>query len=395
MATLTTDTSGGYSAPGLTNTTYTVRVTDTGSVLTGYFPTYERTGGASGPFDYQESVNLLAGNVTNVNFGYARPRPTYAAVAYLTAYVSEGSVIVEWRTSLEVGTAGFHVLRLDPADGAYTRVDERLVPGLVVQPRGGTYRLRDEGAPPEGTVTYKLVEVDVRGKEREYGPYTVRLGPPRTAAGDTQLRAAMARADHSGQPFDRQPPRVPGLRPETARALLAERAAAAIARRARRGPSVKVSTRGEGLTYVPADQVASIVGRPPSTVAGLIRAGPSVAHSPRAGRAVPAGRRRGRALLLRRARRQRLHARQRLPAGGGARPAHGERALRGGRRGLGLVPRDRPSRGGPVSAPDLLPGPRGRLLDLGLPLRGLRRVRHQGGHPHRHRPLPRRGGGRC
>ena len=151
--------------------TYVVRVTDTNGALTGYTPNYERR--PAGTFDYLAVVNASSDNVTDVNFGYVRPVPTHAAIASVTAYLAAGAVTVEWRTSLEVGTVGFHLLRLDPDSGQYVRVTDRLLPALFVHPQGGVYRFVDAGAPTEGTLSYQLVEVDMRGRARFYGPYEV------------------------------------------------------------------------------------------------------------------------------------------------------------------------------------------------------------------------------
>ena len=172
---------------GLANIVYTVRVTDTSSALTGYAPTYERTELTTAPFNYQESVELsVAADVTGVDFGYAQPLPTYAAVAQLRAYLDDGSVTVEWRTSLEVGTVGFHLLRLDPATGAVRAADGAAVPGLVVHPQGGIYRFRDAGAPTEGRLTYALLEQDVHGRTHPYGPYAVSCPRERPAGLSTR-----------------------------------------------------------------------------------------------------------------------------------------------------------------------------------------------------------------
>lgn len=272
IATLTSDAAGAYAAVGLSNTTHTVRVTDTGSVLIGYSPTFERTEGTAGPFNYQETVNLAAGDVTNVHFGYARPTPTYAAVAYLTAFASGGSVVVEWRTTFETGTAGFHLLRLDADTQAWVRVDERLVPGLIVHPRGGTYRVRDASAVPGVPALYKLVEVDVRGREREYGPYPVTPAAA-TAAREERLSAAMARADRAGRAFDRVPSVLPRPRPELEQALANERFLSAKGRLLRRGLAAKVTTRETGVHHLSGERLAMILGRSPSSLDRLLRAG--------------------------------------------------------------------------------------------------------------------------
>jgi uncharacterized repeat protein (TIGR01451 family) len=271
VATVTTDTNGYYSVVGLVSGTgnYTVQVTDTAALLIGYTSNFERTGGINGPFDNTETVDVTGGDVTNVHFGYTRPAPTYAAVAYLTAFLVDGSVTVEWRTTLEAGTAGFHLLRLDPSTGQYVRVTERLVPGLVVHPRGGVYRFVDAGAPPEGTLGYRLVEEDVRGRSREYGPYSVsvsREAPPRAlddrTADDLRVLSFSRRAVGPARP------------PQAVRAAVAaERQVAARATVRRQGSALKLTTRETGIHYVSVADVASALGLPVRRVATLLRAG--------------------------------------------------------------------------------------------------------------------------
>ncbi len=174
VATLTTDANGDYSLDGLAAPDdpddYVVRVTDTTNRLSGYGATYEMDGS---PFDYETAVDLRTNDQTGVNFGYRLPRATYASIAWFDAFASGGSVVVEWRTSLEVGTVGFRLLRFDPQQRRYVRLHEKLLPGLLVSPEGGTYRFEDEGAPRDGLLTYVLEEVDIRGKRNWYGPYKV------------------------------------------------------------------------------------------------------------------------------------------------------------------------------------------------------------------------------
>ncbi len=298
VATLTTGASGAFSAAGLTARSYTVRITDSGGVLTGYSTTYERTEGTTSPFNYQETVDLSSGDVTDVDFGLQHVVPTYAAVAYLKAYLSGGSVTVEWRTSLEVGTAGFHLLRLDPATNRYRRVTDRLIPGLVVHPQGGTYRIADPGAPLEGPLSYKLLERDVRRRLREYGPYVVTVGgeaasggtgadPAETgaagegqwvsagSAGDGRTRQLRSGGSHAdGEPAaERYPARLSGHREAALREAQAERRATSRTRLARSGVALKVTTGEAGLHYVPAVQIAASLGVPFATAARLIASG--------------------------------------------------------------------------------------------------------------------------
>jgi uncharacterized repeat protein (TIGR01451 family) len=258
VATLTTDSSGYYSLAGLTPASYTVRVTDTGGGLTGY--------SATSPTGTDLTANLAGGNATGLNFGFARPQPTYAAVAYLKAYASEGSVVVEWRTTLEVGTVGFHVLRLDPETRTYARLNENLLPALVGQRQGGTYRFQDVGAPTQGSLVYKLVERDFRGRLREYGPYTVSVG-------EAPIEPLVGHARRlEGAKFQREAARPSAARRAKLETLLSERFAASRLRRAWRGKVLKLTTRETGLHYLPASQIATTFGVSQQVVVNLTRA---------------------------------------------------------------------------------------------------------------------------
>lgn len=284
VATLTTDANGGYTLDGLAAPDdpddYVVRVTDTTNVLNGYGATYELDGS---PFDYETAVDLRTNDQTGVNFGYRLPRATYASIAWFDAFASGGSVVVEWRTSLEVGTVGFRLLRFDPQQRRYVRLHEKLLPGLLVSPEGGTYRFEDESAPRDGLLIYVLEEVDIRGKRNWYGPYrvTVADGPteesqkdwvadrddlPRRGARKSGLRIG-------GKRFERRatrPSRARRVATDTARK---ERGAARARRRAQRGNAVKVTTVELGLHYLPALSLAEALGRSESAVARQIARG--------------------------------------------------------------------------------------------------------------------------
>lgn len=286
VATVTTEATGNYSVSGLTNIVYTVRVTDTSSALTGYAPTYERTELTTAPFNYEESVSLVSANVTGVDFGYAKPLPTYAAVAQLRAYLDDGSVTVEWRTSLEVGTVGFHILRLDPATGQWVQLTERLVPGLVVHPQGGVYRFRDAGAPTEGRLTYALLEQDVHGRSHPYGPYTVSVS---TRAASRTLDAGAAQ-DLRRRGFNRQAVAPTRMRQALRATVAAERRMASAQRMRRQGRIFKVTTRESGIHYLSAAAMAPALGLPAERVTSLIRTGRlTLSHRGHVGPYLPEG----------------------------------------------------------------------------------------------------------
>lgn len=119
-------------------------------------------------------------------------------VAFIDAFRAEigpdgRTVLVSWSTKAERGTAGFRVERLEPDTGSWRRLGAGLLPGLVVAPQGGDYQLVDSGARIGGTYRYRLIEHDVHGVERVYGPWVVTAGaatPVASARLMTQVQAA-------------------------------------------------------------------------------------------------------------------------------------------------------------------------------------------------------------
>ncbi len=379
VATVSTDAVGAYSVQGLAAGPYTVELTDDNGVLGGLLATYEGVGGVSHTIDLQEPVDLTGGDVSAVNFGYRPPQVTFANVASFRAYLAEGAVVVEWRTSVEVGTAGFHLSRLDPATGGWRQLDDRLLPGLVRHQEGGTYRFVDGGAAGEAgaRLTYLLEEVDRRGRRQAHGPYTVAL------AAEDAASALGARRALRGARFDREPaidvPCHPGPDPSRSRGTPeCTRGESGTARRLDRSDH-----RRERALLPHSGRDRRSCGR----VCGR-RAGPDSESSTDAVTSwepgeLPAGPAERGDLLLRRARRQHLHRGERVPD----RPRCGEdderdRGRPAGQPGLAgragdVLRRDGARRAGPVHRHGGRPESGGRLLVLGLRLRRLPGARHR------------------
>lgn len=258
VATVTADATGTYSFSGLAAGSYTIRVTDTGGVLTGYAATYEATEGTTPPFNYQEAVTLTAGSNTGPRFGYALPTPTYVSVAWLKATTAGGTVTVEWQTTQEVGTVGFDLHRLDARSGEWVKVNDELLPALHGHPEGGTYAFRDEGAPLAAPLTYRLVEVDSRDARLEYGPYVV----DRLEVGAPSLEA-----------YRRTPREISSEVQARLRTAERERANAPVVVGAGRDGSVRIRTKGAGLYYVDTGTLAGLLGMQPDRLAGLVAGG--------------------------------------------------------------------------------------------------------------------------
>lgn len=182
VATTTTVSSGAYAFSNVANGSYTVKVTDTRSVLRDYSST---TGGDT------QSVTVSGAAVTGKNFGYYKPVPTYAPISKLLAYAVGNDVIVEWRTAVESGTLGFFLERLDPETGLFVALHDALLPGFGTSPRGGSYWFLDKTAQPQQRYTYRLIEVEMDNNRLEYGPFEVKVkdnGEQQIADWDATLR---------------------------------------------------------------------------------------------------------------------------------------------------------------------------------------------------------------
>jgi hypothetical protein len=85
--------------------------------------------------------------------------------------------LLQWNTASEVGTLGFYIEREDPATGEWSRLnDGKLIPGLgLSDPQGGTYTYLDAEAVGGQSRRYRLIEIEVKGNKRLYGPYEVAL----------------------------------------------------------------------------------------------------------------------------------------------------------------------------------------------------------------------------
>jgi uncharacterized repeat protein (TIGR01451 family) len=108
-----------------------------------------------------------------VDAGIYRTSPTVVVVSKFEASAADDGVVVTWGTASEANTAGFFVERLDSTTGKWARVNQLLVPALLESPAGGSYSLLDRGGATGQLLTYRLVEVEMSGAKRTYGPYEV------------------------------------------------------------------------------------------------------------------------------------------------------------------------------------------------------------------------------
>ena len=250
---------GSYSFNGMpSGNLYYVRITDNDGVLTGYTATWEKSELLTGPFNGQESVTLNS-DVTGVNFGFFNPIPTQVILSYFGAFERNGEVIVRWDTASEFDTLGFNLLRLDPVTGEYKQVNSGLLPAVLKPHRGGRYTIKDTGASPDKTYTYKLVEVEIFGREISYGPFTVSAGKKKDINGTGLF-----------PDYTREERKQPQLRKALGEGIKSAQQLSAVATV---GDRIKISVTDKGIYYVDAGVISSLLGIPPTEVYPLINSG--------------------------------------------------------------------------------------------------------------------------
>jgi hypothetical protein len=60
-------------------------------------------------------------------------------------------------------------------DGSWTRINDDMLPGMIMAPMGAEYMLADPGAQSGNVYQYQLIEQEASGNTREYGPYAVEM----------------------------------------------------------------------------------------------------------------------------------------------------------------------------------------------------------------------------
>ena len=260
VATTTTAANGSYSFIGLPGGNYTVTITDSAGVLTGYSGTWEKTELLSGPFDSQEAVTLN-GDLTGINFGYFNPIPTLVVLSSFGVYNKNGQVVVRWETASELDTLGFNLFRLDPVTGEYKKVNSDLLPGIHKPHRGGKYSFKDTGASPGRTYTYKLVEVEIFGRELSYGPFTVFAGKKT----DNTIEVPSDNSNYG---------RTERNKPESHKARMEGRKAKkSDYGKAKAGDRIKITVKDNGIYYMGAKDISSLMGISLEKVSSMINRG--------------------------------------------------------------------------------------------------------------------------
>ena len=94
-------------------------------------------------------------------------------ISSFEAFDNYGRVLLRWKTGFESGTVGFYIYRKSDDQLMYELVNKKLIPALITDPQGGTYKYYDREAVPGRTYSYLLEEIVTTGERIEYGPYEV------------------------------------------------------------------------------------------------------------------------------------------------------------------------------------------------------------------------------
>lgn len=101
------------------------------------------------------------------------PPPTAARLSHFTARLAAATrVDLAWGTLVENGVLGFHLDR-GTVDGDWSRLTSRLVPAQGSDGRPQTYVAADAQAPLRPGLRYRLIEVDLQGREHPLAETTL------------------------------------------------------------------------------------------------------------------------------------------------------------------------------------------------------------------------------
>jgi hypothetical protein len=180
------------------------------------------------------------------------PIPTLAAISSFKVYLDGGQTVVRWETASEIGTTGFYLFRKDESSGAFRQLNESLLPGLLHSPQGGVYRYVDKGAFSGETYTYKLVEVESKGRTRTHGPFTINIDRDGSAQDMEPMQGTYSKKPHETSQDRKTRLRERKLDVETAHVLKSSGGKNA----------AKIAVKEKGLYYLDAAALARVLKMP-------------------------------------------------------------------------------------------------------------------------------------
>jgi len=203
--------------------------------------------------------------------------PTRVLLSDFRAYEENGHWVVEWKTASEENTVGFYLLRKDKESGEYRQINSKLLPGLINSRQGGTYRLIDSGASLSEGATYKLIEVEGRGRQRSYGPFAVgediKQGAVKTLHKDNSSAPHRPEVLSRGEVshYKREAHGISKAQENRITAKKGVQQASKALKGSRVGDQAKISLTEPGLYYLKASDISAALGMPESRVRNMIR----------------------------------------------------------------------------------------------------------------------------
>ncbi len=227
---------------------------------------FDATPGANGATNSSLDESQIPGVISG-----ATCKATLASIAGFGATVESGRVVLRWETAFELGTAGFHVERLEPISGDYQRLNDTLLPALITSPQGGRYTFVDPDAWPDQTYTYQLVEQEVWGSARVHGPYTVTPATPSVRTQAAALQSAPADETDGAYADPAQGYQAVPHALSARNVMRTVQTASPMASKNRVTGMAQIPVRQNGLYYASAAQIAQAMGSTQDNVLKALR----------------------------------------------------------------------------------------------------------------------------
>ncbi len=224
--------------------------------------------------------------------------PTLAVLSSFKAYEEDNRVVVEWETVSEVGTLGFDLYRKDAAAGEFEKLNEKILPGLLVHSQGGTYRYTDDKAVSGETYTYKLIEKECRGKARVHGPFTVTVDGEgldlleqiyvrifgkkslhKLQSGDESLSEKTYFDQASTGDFKSRPRQINEFKKQHLKLAKVLREKYKRLKKYHKGTEAKICIQEKGIYFLAVSEIAEVMNLPINRVNQLIQKGKLSIHS--------------------------------------------------------------------------------------------------------------------